>query len=104
MQRRGLRDELIQLPDAPGGPFGEERGPWYKRRGAPGLPREYTLLLGLVITPVSAWAASGFHGLHRMVVASLVLVGPSWTLESYWKRRRRMRDDRVFPELGRSPK
>ena len=101
----GTREDLIQLPSAPGGPFGEEPGPWYsRRRGEPGLPRMYAIPLGVVSTPVSAWAASGFHGVDRIVVGFLVLVAPSWALESWWKQRRRNRDDQVLPELERSPK
>jgi hypothetical protein len=99
----GSRDELIQLPAAPGGPFGEERRPWCARRREPGLPKKYAIPLGLVSTPVSAWVASGFHGVDRIVVGFVILVAPSWALESWWKERRRMRDDWLLPELERSP-
>jgi hypothetical protein len=97
------RDELIRLPAAPGGPFGEQPGPWYARRREPGLPKAYAITLGLVSAPVSAWAASGLHGVDRIVVGFVVLVAPSWALESWWKERRRMRDDRLLPELEQGP-
>lgn len=101
----GSKDELIQLPAALGGPFGEEPGPWYsRRRGEPGLRKAHAFLLGVVSTSVSGWAASGFHGADRIVVGFLVLVVPSWVLESWGKQRRRNREDRVLPELERNPK
>jgi len=99
----GSRDELIQLRATLGGPFGEEPGPWYARRREPGLPKAYAIPLGLVSTPVSAWVASGFHGVDRIVIGFVVLVAPSWALESWWKERRRMRDDRLLPEFEQRP-
>jgi hypothetical protein len=101
----GSRDELIQLPAAPGGPFGEEGRPWYaRRRGEPGLPRAYAVPVAIVSAPLSAWAASGLHGVDSIIVVFLVFFVPSWALESWWKQRRRNRDDRVLTGLERSPK
>jgi hypothetical protein len=98
----GSREELMRLPSAAGGPFGEDPGPWYKRRSK-GAPRGYSTLVGFVSVPLSGWAASGLHGLDRIVIGFLVLVAPSWALESWWKQRTRQREDRLLPELGRSP-
>lgn len=89
----GSREELIQLPPAPNGPFGEDPDAWYKRRSAkPGVPRSYSIPVGLVSTPFSAWAASGLHGLDRIVVGFVVLVAPSWALESWRKKRTQQRE------------
>jgi hypothetical protein len=98
----GPREELIRLPPAARGPFGEDLAPWYKRRSK-GAPREYSIPVGFVSALLSTWAASGLHGLDRIVVGFLVLVAPSWALESWWKQRTRQREDRLLPELEQSP-
>ncbi len=95
----GSQEELIRLPAGPNGPFGEDPAPWYKRRRTPGAPKGQVLAAGAVGAPLSSWAASGLHGPGRIAVAFLVLVAPTWALETWHKQRRRQREDRLLPQL-----
>lgn len=100
--RAKKRDELIQLPPAANGPFGEDPGPWYKRSRKPAAPRGYSFALGTASALLSGWAASGLHGLEKYFVAFLILVAPTWALETWCKQHRRRQEDTLFAPLDES--
>jgi hypothetical protein len=70
-----------------------------QRRREPGGSKGTLFVVGVASAPLSTWAASGLHGPGRIAVAFILLIAPTWTLETWHKQRKRQREEWLIPEL-----
>jgi hypothetical protein len=93
--------DLVVLPPAPRGPFGEEPVAWYRRRAA----RTPFTKPASVLTATLALLVGGVHGTASFVAAALVIALPGFLLDRWWLARRRREGERLLPQTKseRSP-
>lgn len=90
---------MADTPEAPD-PFGGEPPRWYKSRSS-GAPKELAFLTGIV-GAVCGWFAASMLGTHGMLaggIVAVVAIGPSWLLETVWRRRKRREAEELFPQI-----
>jgi hypothetical protein len=98
IDNRWRRPELLSLPSAPRGPFGEEPPPWYRRQRE-AAPSKYSRPVKIACGAV-LFTATGthVHGLAHWLLLAIAAGLPVSALDIWWRARRRRSQEAILSD------